>query len=179
MEEVAASASRKSGTTNGVVKKQSREIEASPSTLTDTELVLARLWASALNIELGQIGRDDDFFLIIGDSLNAMRLTASARKSGYSLPVRDLYRNSTLRAMALLATPLSPPTTQAGAQGSSATPKKLGSDALGRIGVKDSDVEEVLPCLSTQGLMLSTSLLNSKGLLYYYCLDIPSSVDVT
>ncbi|BDD56751.1 NRPS protein [Monascus purpureus] len=179
VEEAAASTSQKSGTTNGVVEKQSREIEASPSMLTGKELVLARLWASALNIELEQIGRDDDFFLIGGDSLNAMRLTATARKSGYSLPVRDIYRNSTLRAMALLATPLSPPTTQAGTQGSPATPKKLGSDALGRIGVKDSDVEEVLPCLSTQGLMLSTSLLNSKGLLYYYCLDIPSSVDVT
>jgi aryl carrier-like protein len=46
------------------------------------------------------VGLDDDFFELGGNSLFAVRVSAALRARGLpSLPLRDLYRTPTIRAL--------------------------------------------------------------------------------
>jgi len=66
---------------------------------TPEEQEVADVFAEVLCQSL--VGRDDDFFLLGGDSLRAMRVASRVSKVfGVSLPVRTLYTNSTVRGLA-------------------------------------------------------------------------------
>ncbi|MET8854209.1 amino acid adenylation domain-containing protein [Amycolatopsis sp. NPDC004625] len=66
-----------------------------------TERTLSRIWAEVLAVE--QVGVDDDFFALGGDSLLCLRVTARLRADfGAALPPRALFDNPTVGALALL-----------------------------------------------------------------------------
>ncbi|MEV6824081.1 amino acid adenylation domain-containing protein [Amycolatopsis sp. NPDC051102] len=68
---------------------------------TATERTLSRIWAEVLAVE--QVGVDDDFFALGGDSLLCLRVTARLRADfGAALPPRALFDNPTVGALALL-----------------------------------------------------------------------------
>jgi len=68
---------------------------------TETERALSRIWAEVLAVE--QVGVDDDFFALGGDSLLCLRVTARLRADfGASLPPRALFDNPTVGALALM-----------------------------------------------------------------------------
>ncbi len=57
----------------------------------DTEATLAKLWAELLEVDLGSIGADADFFALGGDSLIAIRLTSAVhREFGVAVPLSSL-----------------------------------------------------------------------------------------
>ena len=64
------------------------------------EFRIRRLWSKTLNVNGDFIGLDDDFFGIGGDSIAAMRLVTVARADQLLLSVADIFRHSTLAAMA-------------------------------------------------------------------------------
>jgi acyl carrier protein len=65
------------------------------------EQQVARIWREVLN--LSYISIDQNFFELGGDSLTAIRLTHKLRETCHvSLPVRDLFENPTIRALATL-----------------------------------------------------------------------------
>ncbi|MFI9723614.1 amino acid adenylation domain-containing protein [Streptomyces sp. NPDC052396] len=66
--------------------------------LTPTERLLAEVWAEVL--ETPDIGPEDDFFEIGGDSLSALRVVAELAEHGLSLALGDLYRLATVRECA-------------------------------------------------------------------------------
>lgn len=59
---------------------------------------LRRLWASVLQVD--EIGADDDFFSLGGDSILALQVVARARAQQVPLTVRQLFTHPTLRALA-------------------------------------------------------------------------------
>ncbi|WP_422736337.1 amino acid adenylation domain-containing protein [Micromonospora sp. WMMD729] len=59
---------------------------------------LAALWSQVL--ERGGVGPHDDFFALGGDSVLAMRVVASARRSGLRLTTRHLFTYPTIAALA-------------------------------------------------------------------------------
>jgi amino acid adenylation domain-containing protein len=62
------------------------------------ERQIAALWEEVLGIP---VGPDDNLFLVGGNSLNAFEIVVKLRAAGLGpLTVRDLYRNSTIRALA-------------------------------------------------------------------------------
>jgi acyl carrier protein len=68
---------------------------------TATERALSRIWADVLAVE--QVGVDDDFFALGGDSLLCLRVTARLRADfGTALPPRALFDNPTVGALALM-----------------------------------------------------------------------------
>ncbi|RSM44579.1 non-ribosomal peptide synthetase [Amycolatopsis balhimycina DSM 5908] len=68
---------------------------------TATERALSRIWAEVLAVE--QVGVDDDFFVLGGDSLLCLRVTARLRADfGAELPPRALFDNPTVGALAEL-----------------------------------------------------------------------------
>ena len=68
---------------------------------TPTERVLAALWAALLGA--GEIGPEDGFFELGGDSIVAIQLVSRARRAGLDLAARDVFEHRTLGALAALA----------------------------------------------------------------------------
>lgn len=66
----------------------------------ELQATLRSLWATILNLKESLLGIDDDFFIVGGDSISAIRLASAARDAGLSLPVTDIIRTPTIRKMA-------------------------------------------------------------------------------
>ncbi|MFE2030445.1 condensation domain-containing protein, partial [Streptomyces hygroscopicus] len=64
---------------------------------TDAERVLCELFAEILGLE--QVGVDDNFFDLGGDSIVSIRLVARARARGYTITARDIFRHRTVEEL--------------------------------------------------------------------------------
>ncbi|MFH9427482.1 amino acid adenylation domain-containing protein [Streptomyces sp. NPDC017615] len=89
-------------TVNGKIDRAALPAPERPRTTaqpaTATERALIAIWEEVLGRE--NIGVDDNFFAIGGDSIRAIRMRAAAVKAGLSFPLRDVFRNQTVRALA-------------------------------------------------------------------------------
>ncbi|ETS76399.1 hypothetical protein PFICI_11786 [Pestalotiopsis fici W106-1] len=56
---------------------------------------LAQIWARILNVNT-EIGLDDNFFSLGGDSISAMQVSSAARSKGYHIPTRDFKSKNTI-----------------------------------------------------------------------------------
>jgi amino acid adenylation domain-containing protein len=82
---------------------------------TGTERILAGIWAEVLGVD--QVGVDEDFFALGGDSVLAMRAVARARSAlGADLSVRTLFDRRTIAALATAVRPATPGTAPPGAR---------------------------------------------------------------
>ena len=78
------------------------ESKRAPST--DIESKLQRLWAEALGTQLDQIGADDSFFRLGGDSIVAIQLASAAQTQGLNISVSNIFEKPQLSSMALAIT---------------------------------------------------------------------------
>jgi acyl-CoA synthetase (AMP-forming)/AMP-acid ligase II/acyl carrier protein len=84
--------SRRFGVTHPAVMHEAPASDP-PPTASPLEAALTGLWSSVL--EVGAVGVDDDFFLLGGDSLRAVRLlTAVKSLFGIDLPVESMFRSA-------------------------------------------------------------------------------------
>ncbi|MET8771889.1 non-ribosomal peptide synthase/polyketide synthase, partial [Streptomyces sp. NPDC004658] len=65
---------------------------------TETERLLAGIWAELLGLE--QVGVDDNFFMLGGDSILSIQVVSRARAAGLALTPRDLFRHPTVAELA-------------------------------------------------------------------------------
>jgi hypothetical protein len=70
---------------------------------TELQGTIRSLWASVLRIDECSLGMDDDFYSVGGNSISAIHLARAARVARLHLPVIDIIRNPTIRAMAHIA----------------------------------------------------------------------------
>ena len=68
---------------------------------TDAERLLAEVWQEVL--EINRVGSNDNFFHLGGDSLRCIEVRARARKRGLDVPLQEIFRRQTLRALAAVA----------------------------------------------------------------------------
>ncbi|MEU7428035.1 amino acid adenylation domain-containing protein [Streptomyces sp. NPDC040750] len=73
---------------------------------TARERLLCRLFGEVLGV--AQIGIDDNFFDLGGDSITSIRLAGRARPAGLALTPRDVFRHRTVAALAEAATEVDP-----------------------------------------------------------------------
>ena len=71
----------------------------SPST--DAQLAIARIWSSVIGID--EVGVDDNFFDLGGDSIMAIQIVARARRAGYPLTLAALFDHLTVAGLAEVA----------------------------------------------------------------------------
>ncbi|MGW0809523.1 amino acid adenylation domain-containing protein [Nonomuraea sp. NPDC002799] len=67
---------------------------------TPAEEAIAGLWSQALGVE--DVGVDDNFFQLGGDSIVAVRLVGLLRTNGFDVSVRDLFTNQSVADLARL-----------------------------------------------------------------------------
>nr|WP_233165340.1 non-ribosomal peptide synthase/polyketide synthase [Mycobacterium sp. AT1] len=77
----------------------------------DREALLASIFADVLG--LPNIGIDDDFFTLGGDSISSIAVSGKARKAGLHLTPRDVFRRRTVAALAAVTTTSDTPTAPA------------------------------------------------------------------
>nr|UNF16781.1 DsaG [Streptomyces scopuliridis] len=68
--------------------------------VSDTEVLLAGIFAELLGLE--EVGLDDNFFHLGGDSILSIQLVSRTRAAGASLTSKDIFRAATVRALAEL-----------------------------------------------------------------------------
>ncbi|MCP1646315.1 amino acid adenylation domain-containing protein/non-ribosomal peptide synthase protein (TIGR01720 family) [Pseudomonas citronellolis] len=82
----------------------------------EVEQRLAAIWQDLLGIP--QVGLDDNFFALGGDSIIAIQVVSRARQAGLQLSPRDLFQHQSVRGLAQVAQPLAAtPVEQAPAHG--------------------------------------------------------------
>ncbi|MFC7589483.1 amino acid adenylation domain-containing protein [Nonomuraea antimicrobica] len=79
---------------------QARSDRVAPRT--PTERTLAGIWADVLGLD--QVGVEDNFFEVGGDSILSMRLVARARQAGFALTSKDVFTHQTIARLAVAAT---------------------------------------------------------------------------
>ncbi|MFF3731965.1 amino acid adenylation domain-containing protein [Streptomyces sp. NPDC002476] len=65
---------------------------------TETETLLCQVFAEVLG--LTQVGVDDSFFELGGDSITSIQLVGTCRRAGLTLSVRDVFEHRTIRSLA-------------------------------------------------------------------------------
>ncbi|MCV7251749.1 non-ribosomal peptide synthase/polyketide synthase [Mycobacterium hackensackense] len=70
------------------------------------EVLLAGIFADVLG--LPEVGIDDDFFTLGGDSISSIAVSGKARKAGLALTPRDIFRRRTVSALAASVTETTP-----------------------------------------------------------------------
>jgi amino acid adenylation domain-containing protein/non-ribosomal peptide synthase protein (TIGR01720 family) len=91
----------------------------------EVEQMLAGIWSEVLGI--GQVGRNDNFFEVGGDSILSLQIVTRTRRAGWKVTPRQLFERQTIAALAVVAAPVE------GAQG--AIPKNTEMIQAGMNGV--------------------------------------------
>lgn len=68
---------------------------------TDEEELMILLWSEVLKLEPSDIGTNDSFFTLGGDSIKAIQLVKAAEKVGSSISYNDIFKNPKLSELAL------------------------------------------------------------------------------
>ncbi|MGE3661222.1 MAG: amino acid adenylation domain-containing protein [Pseudonocardia sp.] len=66
---------------------------------TEAERVLVEIVAAIVGLATHEVGTDDDFFALGGDSISSIALCGRARKAGLEIAPRDVFRKRTVRAL--------------------------------------------------------------------------------
>ncbi|HJP90455.1 MAG TPA: amino acid adenylation domain-containing protein, partial [Pyrinomonadaceae bacterium] len=68
---------------------------------TEIEQLLAGIWSQVLGVD--QVGIDDDFFALGGDSIRSVQIVAKVQERGLALSLQDLLKYQTIRELARVA----------------------------------------------------------------------------
>ncbi len=103
-------------TSNGKVDRRALPAPAMPVTRSrppqnEAERVLAEVWKGVLGID--EVGVDDNFFSLGGDSIRSTQMIARARRHGYEFTVREVLTHPTIAALARLGPAAAMPATPA------------------------------------------------------------------
>ncbi|GLB05940.1 nonribosomal peptide synthase [Aspergillus tubingensis] len=140
---------------------------------TGAERKMQDLVATVLGKDPAEIGMDDSFFYLGGDSVQAMRLVAEGRQQGLALSLRAIFDSPRLRDLADQTR--SPNGDNQRVPAASSAGLRDNCDQIDRVvatnSLKKTDVADVLPTTSFQRHWLDTQLKS------YIVVDIPGPID--
>ncbi|KAF2678227.1 amino acid adenylation domain-containing protein [Lentithecium fluviatile CBS 122367] len=146
------------------------------------ETQLRAVWATVLGLAQDEIGTEDNFFGLGGDSIMAMKLVSAARKEGFSLAVGDVLRHPVLFEMAKTFKAIGQE------MDSALRPFSLldRSDPLDEIldgiakqcGVPRSDIQDAYPCSSLQEGLVTLSMKQAGAYVARNVFRLPTHIDL-
>ncbi|EGP85178.1 uncharacterized protein MYCGRDRAFT_110642 [Zymoseptoria tritici IPO323] len=142
---------------------------------------LRQCWAKTLSINDDDIGSDDSFFHLGGDSIRAVRLVGAAREEGLAFGVADIFKNPKLCDLAEVVRQ------DAVAEIDSVEPFSL-LQSLDRIripelaaaacGTKASEIEDVFPCTPFQAGLFALGVQRPGAYVSVRRFVLPSDIDI-
>ncbi|RYP18895.1 hypothetical protein DL765_003683 [Monosporascus sp. GIB2] len=177
--------SQRSDDTVSIPPKGSRP-SSSHQPRTTTEAKLQKLWAEAFHLNQEEIGMDDHFHQIGGDSLMAMRICSAAREAGIPMSVADIFKNPVLMDLAScvdskrLRTETDRKVAAEDAIGVTLT--ALGNPSLfeyaaSQAGVSVADIEAIVEATDTQVSMVAAGMKHPRTQTAYFTFDFTAEVD--
>lgn len=154
---------------------------------TTDEVQMQRLWADALGLSPRQVGADDNFFLEHnGDSLDAMRLAAVARRQGLDLRVSDVFSSPKLSELASTMASRAPQTRGSALEEipafqllqSSADADGVRFEAAKKCDVDARNVVDAFPCTPLQENMLASTIKDPASFVSVRFYRVPNSVNL-
>jgi amino acid adenylation domain-containing protein len=123
------------------------------------EEALANIWAKVLRV--AEVGIDDNFFALGGDSMSSVQIVAQAKEHGLYFSLQQLFRHQTIRELAAAAE---------GAEDPSGG--MIDSEAFDLVGVHDralmpEGVVDAYPLTTLQAGMLFEGAYNSEAAIYH------------
>ncbi|KAI8633600.1 hypothetical protein F5Y19DRAFT_414203 [Xylariaceae sp. FL1651] len=130
---------------------------------TKAEALLSELWVEVLGLSPEQLAPNAHFIRLGGNSIDAMRLAAAARRKGYSLSVRDILTTPCLADLSRQiqrVLPETPPIEQTVVSPFSLIsgvidPARARHEAASQCNIRPDEVEDVLPCTALQTALLA------------------------
>lgn len=150
--------------------------------LSAKEMQLQQLWASVLSLDDSLISAESNFLQLGGDSIQAMRLVATAQRAGLSLTVADVVSNPILHKMALCLGASPETSIIRPARFSLLNMEHPGlfikDTLLPELSIEDvADIEDVLPVTHSQRPFMDGALDGGPLGVNCFFLDLPKSVD--
>ncbi|RAO72869.1 uncharacterized protein BHQ10_008881 [Talaromyces amestolkiae] len=155
----------------GQVNKTERE-------LNDFEQRLRQAWGQALKVDAESIRLEDNFFVLGGDSLAAMRLVSVCREQNLEVTVANTFDHPTLAAMASVVR-IHDSQTQAETSPFSMLSQTADSachEANVIYGFDQAAIEDIYPCTPTQESLFTFSLKSIEPYIAQRVACIPSSI---
>ncbi|KEF57038.1 uncharacterized protein A1O9_07228 [Exophiala aquamarina CBS 119918] len=146
--------------------------------LSEVEEHLAQAWSHVLKIDYKAIRTDDNFFVLGGDSVVAMKLVSHCTSQSISLTVANVFLHPTLSTMASTVRTLSirtqtevPPFSMLSSASESACAEASQSCKL-----EASAIEDIYPCTATQEALFTFSIKASKPYIAQRVARIPDHI---
>ncbi|KAI9038003.1 acetyl-CoA synthetase-like protein [Aspergillus affinis] len=145
------------------------------------ESVLQKAVSTVLKIPLDDIGMDDNFFHLGGDSISAMRLVGLLRKSAITITVVELFSHPRLDDLALIVrreanssapVPIAPFSLLGGY-----TRTDLINTAARECGVDRDAIEDIYPCTPMQEALMALSIKDQDVYVLKMAFDLPRNID--
>ncbi|KAJ5726010.1 nonribosomal peptide synthase [Penicillium malachiteum] len=164
-----------------IIIDDSSQARRQPQTI--KQRLMQELWAKVLARDPSLIGIDDDFFLLGGDSMGAMRLAASCREAGLSLTVTSIVQSSILAHMAEVSE------YEAASSSTAVAPfslvahppemkQRLRQEACKICQVTMSEIDDIYPCTTQQIRYMKLNLSPPGCSTLQQPFSIPATVDI-
>ncbi|PYH89482.1 hypothetical protein BO71DRAFT_465073 [Aspergillus ellipticus CBS 707.79] len=148
---------------------------------TPAERSLQQLWSEVLHCPPDEIGVEDNFFHLGGDSIEAMNLTRRCRAEGFQLQVSDILENLVLGDMAkvmvqasLVEAPVARPFELLGEDA-----EAVRAEIQGASGFTDAElIQDAYPCTPLQAGMMALSTRIAGSYIARHTIELPASLSV-
>lgn len=161
--------------------------EAKQAAATDLEKTVTELVASTLGLNPEEVGRNDSFFKLGGDSITAIQLVASARNVGLTLSTEAIFRQPRVCDMAASAElgGGGHHLTMAGGTGSIAPYSLLPRDKCDELlamverdyDVEKSSIVDLLPCTPLQEGLITLTIEDPEAYVLREIYRLPNKMD--
>lgn len=146
------------------------------------EKKLRSLWETVLTLEPASATLDDSFFILGGDSVQAMRLVAGARAEKISLSVLDIFRSPSLGEMAKACSHLEEEEQtelkQFGLLTDVETLDQLLDEIVAQCRVEKDDLADAYPCSALQEGLITLSIKQPGAYVAHNIFRLPEAVDI-
>ncbi|PLB48311.1 acetyl-CoA synthetase-like protein [Aspergillus steynii IBT 23096] len=146
------------------------------------ESVLQKALSTVLKLPLDDIGMDDNFFHLGGDSIAAMRLVGVLRESGFTITVGELFGHPCLADLALMvrqetsrsfSVPIAPFSLL-----DPDTCMDVINAAARECRVDSNDIEDIYPCTPMQEALLALTIKQQEAYMLNMTFDLPKQIDL-
>lgn len=145
--------------------------------LTDIEHRLRQAWSETLKLDSETIRLEDNFFVLGGDSLSAMKLVSVCRSGGLDLTVANTFSYPTLSAMASAVQTINTEAREEMTPFSLISqPEKACLEASQVCGSSPALIKDMYPCTPTQESLFTFSLKSTKVYVAQRVACIPSHI---
>ncbi|KAH8901412.1 amino acid adenylation [Thozetella sp. PMI_491] len=143
---------------------------------------LRRIWSNVLKLPETSIQPSDDFFMLGGDSISAIKVVGLCREAQLKINVATILRQSTLESMAAVCHFFIPDKVSAEPQNfmflKDEEVGSLVSQAADQCNIEADLIEDLYPCTPMQEMLASASLVRPGAYVGQMVHPLPDSIDI-